>query len=107
MAPRAVPSDVDARATSKSVMNDHAFPLRPARRTRDEPNVTLRDVELVGQQPEQRLVRGSLDGRRGDARTKHTIGHPFDVVGSPTRRQADGEADIGRVQDDLVTGRLA
>jgi hypothetical protein len=75
--------------------------LRPAGGTRDEADVATRDVELVGEQPEQCLVRRTLHGRRRHPRAQDPIGNPIDVVGSTTGRQTDGKADVGRTQDNL------
>ena len=75
--------------------------LRAAGRAGDEADVATGDVELLGEQPEQRLVGRSLHGRCRHARAQDPIGNPIDAVGPTAGRQADGKSDVGRAQDNL------
>ena len=75
--------------------------LRPAGRAGDEAHVPARNVELVCEQAEEGLVGRPLDGRGRDPRAQDPVGDPVDVVGPTTGREADGEADVGRTQDNL------
>jgi hypothetical protein len=75
--------------------------LRPARRARHEADVPPGDVELVGEQAEERLVRRSLDRRGRHPSAQDPVGDTVDVVGPTTRCEADGEANVGRTQDNL------
>jgi hypothetical protein len=84
----------------------HDHELRAARGTRDQSDVALGNPELIGDEAEQRLVRGSIHRRRGDAHPQDPVGDPIDTIGTAARRQADGEADVVVAQDDLK-GRRA
>jgi len=65
---------------------------------RHEADVPARDVELARDQPQERLVRGSLDRRGRDPRLQDPVDDAIDRVGPAPRCQQDGEADVGRVQ---------
>ena len=75
--------------------------LLAARRARRRGARRRRDVELVGEQAEERLVRGSLDRRGRHPSAQDPVGDTVDAVGPATGREADGEADVGRTQDNL------
>jgi hypothetical protein len=75
--------------------------LGPARRARHEAHVPTGDVELVGEESEKRLVRRSLDRRCRNPSAQDPFGYTVDVVGPTTGCEADGEADVGRTQDNL------
>jgi hypothetical protein len=75
--------------------------LGPARRTRHEAHVPSWNVELVGEKSEERLVRCSFDRRCRHPRAQHPVSDTVDVVGPTTGCEADGEADVGRTQDNL------
>ena len=83
----------------------HHHELRAARRTGDEADVALRDAELLRDEAQERLVRGPLHRRHGDARAQRPVGDPVDAVGTAAGRQADGEADVGLAQDGLTATR--
>ena len=83
----------------------HDHELGPARRARDEADVAFGHVELVGDEPEQGLVRGTLDRRHRHPCTQDTVGDPVDVVGTTTGRETDGKADVDLAQDNLRVRR--
>ena len=86
-------------AVGVDVVDHHE--LRPARRARHEAHVPAGHVELVREQAEECLVRRALDRWGGHPRAQDPVGNPVDVVGPTTGREADGEADVGRTQDNL------
>ena len=70
----------------------------------DEADIAPRDAELIGQQAEQRLVRGALDRRCGDPDPEHSVDHALDMVGYSTRGESDGEARLVLGQGSLQHG---
>ena len=54
--------------------------LGPARRARHEAHVSPRDLELVGEQAEERLVGRSLDRRGRHPSAQDPVGDTVDVV---------------------------
>jgi hypothetical protein len=86
-------------AVGVDVVDHHE--LRPARRAGHEAYVPPGHVELVGKQAEEGLVRRPLDGRCRDPGAQDPVGNALDVVGPTTGCEADGEADVGRTQDNL------
>ena len=68
-------------------------------RARDEADGTTSDAELVGDQAEQRLVGRTGDGGCRDVGAENSVDHAVDMIGSGSRSQSDGEADVGVSQD--------
>ena len=65
-------------AVGVDVVDHHE--LGPARRARHEAHVPPRDLELVGEQAEERLVGRSLDRRGRHPSAQHPVGNTVDVV---------------------------
>jgi hypothetical protein len=53
------------------------------------------DAQLVGEEPDQRLVRRSSDCGGGDVGPEDAVDRAVDVVRPGTRCQSDGEANVG------------
>ena len=70
----------------------HDDQLLAARRAGHEPHVAACDPELVGEESDERLVRGALDRRGGHPDAEHAVDHTFDTVRQGSRCEADGEA---------------
>jgi hypothetical protein len=73
--------------------------LLPARRAGDQPDGASGDPKLLGDEPEERLVRGPGNGRCRNVGSKHPVDDALDMVGPGPRGQPDGEADVGVRQD--------
>ena len=73
--------------------------LLAAGRAGHEPDRSARDVELIGEETEERLVRCSGHGRGRHVRPEDPVDHAVDMVGSGSRCQSDGEANLGVRQD--------
>lgn len=78
-------------------VDDHE--LLAAGLARNEMDVPPRDIEFLGQQPEEGLVGGTADGWCGDPRPEDPVDHAVDMVGPRPRSQTNGEADVGVSQD--------
>jgi hypothetical protein len=81
--------------------------LLTARSACDEPNRSTSDSQLVRQQPQQRLVGGTLDGRRGHARSEDAIDDTLDQIGPSPRGQTHREPDfvLGQDSEQLHEGK--
>jgi hypothetical protein len=86
-------------AVGVDVVDHHE--LGPTRRACHEAHVPPRHIELLCEQAEERLVCRPLDRGRRHPSAQDPVGDPVDVVGPTTGREADGEADVGRTQDNL------
>jgi hypothetical protein len=67
--------------------------------SRDETDGADGHFQLLGQQPNQRMVRRAGDRRRGDVSAQHAVNDAIDTVGPGPRCQSDGEANVGGRQD--------
>ena len=54
--------------------------LRPAAGARDEPDVTTGHTELVREQAQERMVRGSAHGGSGHVGPELSVDHAVDAV---------------------------
>jgi hypothetical protein len=68
-------------------------------RARDKADRASRNAQIVGQEPEQRLVGRPTDRGSGNVCAEHAVDHAVDTVGPRPRSQTDGEADVGVSQD--------
>src|ERR1035437_1049544 len=70
--------------------------LVASRGARNQANRAARDVQLVGQEPNERHVGGAAHGRRRYPSLQHTfLGDAVDPIRSATRHQPHGESDRG------------
>lgn len=78
-------------------LDDHQ--LLPVRRPGDDPDIASRDLERVGQALEQCRVRRAFHGRRGHPHSEYAIEDALDPGRGGSRREPDGEPDVGGAQD--------
>jgi len=76
----------------------HDDELRPAGRSGHEPDRAAADAEGIGEDPEHRVVCGSLDGRRRDVDAQDAVDDAVDVIRGRPGGEPDGESDLGGVQ---------
>ena len=69
--------------------------LLATRRAGHDPDVAPGDAELVGDEPDQGVVGGALDGRGADPGAQDPVHDAIDAVSRRPRRETDGEADVG------------
>ena len=67
--------------------------------TCDEAHGASPDTQLLGEEPQQRLVGGARDRGRGDSSAKDAVADAVDSIGPGSRGQSDGETDVGPGQD--------
>jgi hypothetical protein len=53
-------------------------------------------MQLRDDEPDERLVRGAVDGRCGDPDPEDPVAHAVDAIGAAAWREADGDADAHR-----------
>src|SRR3954467_755241 len=81
--------------------------LLAARSPRHESNRPPGDTQLVGKQPEQGLVGGTLDRRCGHARAEDAIDDTLNKIGPSPRGQTHREPDfvLGQDSEQLHEGK--
>ena len=103
-APRSEPPDHTRRPGQRATISSSLDALDDdqllaAGRAGHDPDIAPGDPELVGQDADQRGVGGALDGRRHDPDLEDAIDDVLDAFDRGSRREADGEADVGEAQD--------
>jgi hypothetical protein len=78
-----------------------------ARSARDEPNRSSGDSQLVRQEPQQRLIRGTLDRRCGHARPEDAVDDALNEIGPSPRGQTHREPNfvLGQDSEQLHEGK--